>query len=353
MTPADVREAFRLQAGHCRGLGSPFTALLCDLAGERLTETSEVGRRILRWPRPADATADSVPLRLAGALHALAASGLAPELANAYPPNPTEPEALWAAVTDALNENDGWLCAWLNSAPQTNEVARSSLLMAGLLVVAHRFRQPLALYELGASAGLNLLPDLYAYDLGGEAYGQTGSALELSPTWTGPTPPHADLKVVSRRGVDLSPLDVTSAEDRARLRAYVWADQADRVARLDAALGIAEKQPPKLDQGDAAAWIETTLDPKPEAGVTRVVTHTIAFQYFPPETQARIVAHIAKVGAEAAEKAPFAWLRFEIAPDGQSLPLTLTTWPGGEETVLATGDAHGRAIQWVAFRAEP
>ena len=63
--------------------------------------------------------------------------------------------------------------------------------------------------------------------------------------------------------MDLHPLDVTKAADRERLLAYIWADQAERLARTEAAIAIAAADPPLLDRGDAADWLEAQLDPAP------------------------------------------------------------------------------------------
>src|SRR4051812_46736171 len=91
----------------------------------------------------------------------------------------------------------GW---WLggaspDSAPQTNEVGRSAVLMSGLLVLAETFPQPVELLELGASAGLNLVLDRYGYELGGVGAGDPASELQLKPEWKGPQPPGAAVKV--------------------------------------------------------------------------------------------------------------------------------------------------------------
>lgn len=83
--------------------------------------------------------------------------------------------------------------------------------------------------------------------------------------------------------MDRNPLDVRDPATRARLAAYVWVDQRERSARLEAALDLAAADPPPIDQADAADWLETKLSTAPEAGVCRVVMHTIAYQYFPPE----------------------------------------------------------------------
>jgi hypothetical protein len=317
-------------------------ARLCALLGERLDRDSAVGRRVLDWPGQGDPFADALPLRLTGGLHALVRLGDAPGLAACYPPNPTPgDEALWAALAPVLAEPD--LLPWLESAPQTNEVGRSAVLMAGLLVVAERFGQPVELLELGASAGLNLVLDRYGYDLGGVGAGNSDSALQLKPDWKGPAPPAVPVTVARRRGVDLHPLD--ARRDGDRLLAYVWPDQARRLAQLEAALAIAAEDPPEIEPGDAADWLEARLAEPREAGVTRVVLHSIAFQYFPEEAKARIEAALERTGEAAEAGAPLAWLRYEH-DGGERISLRLRTWPG-EERLLGHGHPHGSKVEWL------
>lgn len=340
---AAVRAAFAEQATWCERLGSPLTATLCRLLGERLDRETELGRRVLDWegdPRP---SGDGLPLRLCGGLHAFVRSG-APTLAACYPPHPLPPpDALWEAIA-SLTEGDA-LLPWLDSAPQTNEVGRSALLYAGLLAVAARFPQPMALYELGASAGLNLNLDRYGYDYAGAARGTAESSLLLRPDWTGSPPPEADVTVARRQGVDLHPMDPRA--DAERLIAYCWPDQAQRLAQLEAALALAAADPPLLDVGDAAEWTEARMFEAPERGVTRVVLHSVAFQYFPDETQARVGAAIEAAGAGAGEETPVAWLRYERHPDEADFSLRLKLWPDGEDRLLARGHAHGRWAEWL------
>jgi hypothetical protein len=318
-------------------------ARLCGLLGERLDRTTATGRRVLDWTGKADALSDALPLRLTGGLHALVRRGDAPGLAACYPPNPLpDAEALWAALEPVLAEPE--LQTWLDGAPQTNEVGRSAVLMSGLLVVAHLFRQPMELLELGASAGLNLLLDRYGYDLGGVVAGDRDSALQLRPEWKGAPPPEAVVEVARRRGVDLQPLDVRSDGDR--LLAYVWPDQARRLARLEAALALAAEDPPVVERGDAADWVEARLAERRERGATRVVLHSIAFQYFPEATKARISAAMEAAGAGATFAAPLAWLRYEHE-GGERIELRLRTWPGGEERLLAYCHPHGSEVEWL------
>lgn len=341
---AAVRAAFLAQEAHCRNLGSPFTARLSRLFAERLTLETAVGRRLLDWSGDPSPKGDAAPLRLAGGLHALVRSGAAPTLTAVYPPREADDETLWAAVAAALAEHAAFLDDRLDGPPQTNEVARGSALMAGLLTLAARFDLPFGIYELGASAGLNLNLDRYRHELGGLVAGASASPVRLAPAWSGPPPPGASVRVLERRGVDLSPPDLKTEADRERLLSFVWVDQAERLERLRAALVIASIYPPTVDAGDAAAWLERVLPPTPEAGLCRVVLHTIAWQYFPPATRDRITARLAEAGALAREEAPLAWLRLESEAD--ACRLRLTAWPGGEERVLAEPDAHVRTVRW-------
>ena len=171
-----VRAAFAEQSGWAEKLGSPFMARLTATLAARLDRSTGIGRRLLDWPGPPRAGADNVPLRLCGGLHFLVRSGAAPRLAACYPPNPIPDEAALGAALDAtLREASDALLPWLGNPPQTNEVGRSTVLIAGLLAIADRFPQPVELLELGASAGLNLLLEFYSYDLGGVAAGDPAS----------------------------------------------------------------------------------------------------------------------------------------------------------------------------------
>lgn len=343
----NIREAFAMQVEACERLGSPFTARLLEAVEPLLDESTQVGRAILAWPGRADALGDAVPLRLAGALHHLVRTGQAPALARLYPPQTLASLiSLRQALAQVLRDHDAALQGWLRFTPQTNEVARASLLYAGLVEIARRTGCALVLHEIGASAGLNLMLDRFSYRLGGRELGDLGSPVRLEPGWTGPAPAGSEPRIVSRRGCDLSPLDVTREEHRQRLAAYIWADQSERLRRLEAAIAIARRNPPELEGCDAADWIERRIGATGEPGVAQVVMHSITFQYFPAESQERIRSHLEAAGAMATAGSPLAWLAFEQRGDGGPA-LSLRLWPGGEEVVLARADAHGRQLRWL------
>ena len=344
-----MRRAFAEQARGCERLGSPFTARLMRVLERGLDRSTRTGRAVLDWQGVADAGGDAVPLRLAGALNALARSGTRPALAGAWPPAPTPDEAtLERIVSAALADDDETLLDWLARPPQTNEVGRSAAVYAALMHVAGTHRLPIRLFELGASGGLNLLCDRYGYTLGGLRCGARDSAVQFEPEWEGEAPEGIDPVVIARRGCDRAPLDVRDPLARERLLAYVWPDQRARVERLEAALDIARDAPPRVDEADAADWIEARLPPTGEPGATRVVLHTIARQYFPADVEARVAARIERCGEGATPEAPFAHVSFEqdAAAAGKGPALDLTVWPGGQTIRLAHAQAHGSAFVW-------
>lgn len=341
---AAIRASFETQAFWCARLGSPFTARLCEVLAGALDRRSALGARLLDWPGDPAPGGDALALRLCGGLHFLVRAGAAPGLAALYPPAPLPDAAALGEALAPLLQGDA-LLPWLERAPQTNEVGRAAVLMAGLLVAAARFRRPLALYELGASAGLNLQLDRYACDLGGRAAGDSASIVRLAPEWTGSPPPAAEVRIAGRQGVDLNPFDVR--RDRDRLLAYIWPDQRLRLAQAKAALDIAAAAPPPVTRGDAADWLEQRLAIPGPAGIARIVMHSVAFQYFPAAAQARVVRHVAQAGAAATGQAPLAWLRFEKLAGEDGYSLRLRAWPAGEDRLLAWAHPHASSIKWL------
>jgi hypothetical protein len=340
-----VRAAFGTQAQICRDMGSAFTAELLETLAVCLDETTQTGRAVLNWP--GDPLADALKLRLTGGLHALARSGQDAELTSVYAARTGD---LARIVPRVLADWDSWLLPWLESAPQTNEVGRSGALWPAVMAVAHRFGPQVELLELGASAGLNLNMDRFAYDLGGIAVGNQQSLVRLRPGWNGTPPAIAPVDVVARRGVDLNPLDVARPDVAARLLAYVWPDQEERLARIAAAIDLARAYPPLVDQADGADWIEARLAAPQALGVTRIVYHSIALQYFPPEGRARVARAMKAAGALATMVRPLAWLsmEFEAAAVSNLARLSLTCWPAdGTRQTLAHVHPHGAAIDWM------
>lgn len=337
---ARLREALRFQAEACADLGSPFMQRLCTMLAERLEPRAPLTDRLFGWHGDLGPRGDSVPLRLAGALHALKSQGHS-GLAQVYPPHKPDDEALWNAVASALASEAAFIDRWIDSPPQTNEVRRAACLIAVGHLLDARFGLPLSIMELGASAGLNLSWDKFALEAGGRRHGPEDALLTLRPEWRGLPLPAANPKVAERTGVDLNPVDTRSEAGRLRILAYLWPDQPERIALTEAAIGAVTSPP---DRDDAIDWLAERLAPKP--GLTRLVYSTIAWQYFPRAAQERGERLIREAGAQAQIESPLAW--FGMETDGQSpgAAMTLRLWPSGETLQLGRIDFHGRWIDW-------
>lgn len=339
-----LRLALRQQAAACATLGSPFMARLCTLLAEGLRPDTRLTRRLFDWPGDLRPSGDSLPLRLCGALHALVLRG-DPALAAVYPPNQADDARLWSALQATLTRHAAFIDAFLDSAPQTNEVRRSAVLIAVAHTLAARFALPLVLSELGASAGLNLMWDRYALAPANrrDRLGPATPALILTPDWQGDFPAAQRVIVAERAAVDLNPIDLNDPEQRQRLLAYLWADQPHRRALTEAAIATA---PPRPVRADAIDWLAGRLTARP--GHLHLIWTTIAWQYFARDGQQRGRALIEAAGANASPEAPLAWLSYEA--DGQSpgAGLVLRLWPGDLHLDLGRADFHGRWVDWRA-----
>ena len=347
MAEDDIAEHFEKQAQACDRMGSPFTARLCRLLPDLLDAGTRTGQRVLSWA--GDPRADALALRLCGGLHALVLSGDDDALAAVYPPNAVSDAALGAGAGSAIARHDARLAANLDSAPQTNEIGRSAMLLPGFLAIARETGLPLDLYEIGSSAGLNLLFDRFHYRYGDAGWGNEDASVGLAPEMRGNAPALGGaLNIIRRRGSDIAPIDVAKPEERLRLTSYVWADQTARLDRLAAAIGIAARQPFELDKADAADFVDQALATRRPDAVL-VLFHSIMWQYLPMATRQRIEQALTTAGATAGIDGggPIAWLRME--PSDANNPyavVQLTLWPDGATRELARCDFHGRWIEW-------
>ncbi len=339
-------EHFLQQAGWCDDYGSPFTARLI----ERLARDIEAGGPTAEliaggppWRR-----ADRLALRITGALHAGALSGRDPALTAEYPAaRPAWDMArVWPLARSFLARERAWIAGFLGSAPQTNEIRRTIALLAGFLWLAARHDREIELLEIGASAGLNLYWDRFAYRTASWRWG--AGPVEVSTEWTGAPPPlDAVPRIRARAACDLNPIDVRDPEERLRLRAYIWADQAERLARFDAAAALAVSHDVRVERADAAEWLEARL-PRRSPDALTVVYHSVFYQYPPPESRQRIAAAITEAGERST--APLAWLRLEPEGllggprDSDRFLVDLVTWPGAERRTLADTDGHGNFV---------
>ncbi|SOD92915.1 DUF2332 domain-containing protein [Blastococcus haudaquaticus] len=241
-----------------------------------------------------------------------------------------------------LGDHDRLRTTMLQRTTQTNEAARC----AALLPVLAAIGGPLALIEVGTSAGLCLYPDRYSYDYDGRLVGAR-QPVHLRCATSGPVPvPDALPHVGARIGIDLNPLDVTDAGDLAWLRALVWPGpaQAERLQRLDAAAAVVAQDPPVLLTGDLVARLPDALALVPD-GATPVVLHTAVLPYVGAAGRAAFVEQVRSL--------PVRW----VAQEGAGMvPGTGKPHPGGwgpyfvlslDGRPLAHTGPHGGRIDWL------
>ena len=292
------------------------------------------------------------------------AEGVEPSRAEVWP-------RLQALVTERRDELDHML---RTRQVQTNEIGRSSALIPALTAVGDRFGRPLALIEVGCSAGLNLLADhyrvTYAAGDGRVQVGPERSPVQLSCEVHGtrrpPLPDRTDelappaVVIGSRLGLDRNPVDVTDPDAVRWLRACVWPGPGERRRRLDAAVALAAADPPTLRAGDALDLIDEAVNGV-EPGLVPCVVSTWVLAYLTADQRHDLRRHLDALG----HRGPLAWITAEyeanvpwLDPPGRrpaldlgQLPtrLGLELWDQGEPrgTSLAWMHAHGLWLEWL------
>ena len=348
----DFTKALDWQARHAEENGAPATArVIRALAGVRASNTA-TGQRIAAWPGLT--LKDAMPLRLAGGFHHLLLTGADDRMAEVYAGAITDQTAVDALVLDLTHKFDALLVPWLDGPPQTNEAGRSASIMAGLLWLAQRVRAPrFDLFELGASAGVNTMIDRYFFRLGDTEVGPVQSPMRIVPEWRGASPPAppAGFAITSVKGCDIAPINLADPDAALRLKAYVWPDAGERMARIDAAIALAGAQPPDLVAADAGDFAEAMLARAAQPGTARAMFHSIMWQYMPAATQARITAAFEAAGAEATPDTPLGWIALETDPATFRHELRVRLWDGdvhqGEEHRLSHAHPHGAWVEWL------
>jgi hypothetical protein len=275
--------------------------------------------------------------------------GELPELARHYPSEggDGDSEAAWPTVRPAFGSMRPEILDSLRHPLQTNETARCGALIGGFLTVARKTGLPLRVRELGASAGLNMHFDRYRYEQDGKAFGPEDSPVRFTDHWLQGVPPfEAPLTVASRRGCDIDPIDPTTDEGRVALLAFIFPDQLPRYELLSEAIEVARELPNEVDQEGIETWIERELA-DPPAGEATVVFHSLVWIYLTDEVRASASRAIERAAAAATEDRPLSWLRYELGEDLVRCELRLTSWPGGDERLLATGDVHLAPVTWL------
>ena len=231
---------------------------------------------------------------------------------------------------------------------QTQVVRRCTCLLPAFGLVHREAGAPLALIDVGASAGLNLNFDRYAYRYlrdGSEVlrWGREAARVELEADLRGPgtlPAPPPEIPVASRDGIDLSPIDLADPDELLWLRALIWPEHVERHAQLVDAAAELKQSPIGLHRGDASRDLSHLLERVP-AEVALVVYSTIAMYQVPREGRRRLTEAL-----EARSRERPVW---RVALEGVHPPsLTLTRYRGGsgETELLARASPHGWWIEW-------
>lgn len=296
------------------------------------------------------------PNLLFGAVHFLLLQGQAAPLARFHPgltatPDPPDRayphfRAFCRLHQPAIQD----IIAWRRV--QTNEINRCSYLLPAFCLVAERARRPLALLEIGTSAGLNLLWDRYRY-----RYRHAGTTLKTGPD-TAPVVLETELRgpyrpplpaslppVGYRAGIDLNSIDTRDPTEACWLRALIWPEHRDRMARLQAAIALRQQTTLMLDSGDALHLLPDRLAQVP-AEYALVVFHTHVLNQFSPlqRRQLDTLLH-----AAATHRSIFR-LGNDMGDGGaKQYALKLLEMHNGTTTGqhIANCDGHGRWLEWL------
>jgi hypothetical protein len=287
-------------------------------------------------------------LLLCGADHALGAFYPGVAHVAAVPPGDPMP-----AFRSFCREHRAALMALVSTGlVQTNEPQRCTVLLPAFATVARLAGgMPLALIEVGASAGLNLLFDRYGYDYGaGRCAGDAASPVRFACTVRGaelPPIPTDTPPVVARLGIDLNPIRADDPQAVLWLRALVWPEHPQRAALLRQVLALARREPPPLMAGDALAVLpQAVADAPPDSALC--LFHTATLAHFPPEARERFRALI----PELARRRDLFWLSSEGSGDAErrgQYETILTAFRHGRrvERRLAYSHPHGAWLEWL------
>lgn len=244
-----------------------------------------------------------------------------------------------------------------NARLQTNEVTRCANLLPVFELVSRRGgHQPLALIEIGASAGFNLYWDHYTYlyhrgDHTAYTIGEASSPVQIHCALQGehmPPFPTTMPIVASRIGLDLMPLDCLNPQDIRKLQACIWPEETWRYQLLDATLTVVQQNPPRLLAGDASDLLPDLLTAIP-AEHTICLYHSFALLHNPPAIRDRIFDLLAAYSrTHTLYRISLEWDHFNRWPTPH---LELFTYQGGKQTQqewLANCSVHGETLEWLS-----
>jgi hypothetical protein len=238
-----------------------------------------------------------------------------------------------------LTHREAVLATMAVRATQTNEPARCAALYAVLSCLP----QPVALLEVGASAGLCLQPDRYRYTFDTTIAGDPASPLTIDCHVDGAAwQPAQPVVVAWRAGLDLNPLSVLDPDDTAWLETLVWPGQEHRRHRLRTAIDIARTDPPRLVRGDLGQDLAALAGQAPPHA-TLVVFHTAVLY--------QVSMAVREAFAGVVRNLPGHWISQESpdvlpwieAPDQPYMYVVAL-----DERAVAQSPPHGGLLRWLA-----
>ena len=288
------------------------------------------------------------------ALYAELGAGLAEDRAllawlDALPVGKRQPNLVFASYRLVAGTPSGWAefetvlkdrrdeveAVMLERRTQTNEAARCAFMLPLMAALP----QPIALLEVGASAGLCLLADRYGYDYddGAHVLGSGPPVLRCRTDGAPPLPSRLP-EVVWRAGLDLDPIDVFDEERLHWLELLIWPGMEHRIETLRSAVDVARRDPPRVVQGDLRTDDLDAFAAEAPKDATLVIFHTAVLAYVPRDGRAAFRTRVRRLGA--------AWFAAE-APDllgFEPHPSLMALASGGERVAMV--DGHGGWLSW-------
>lgn len=330
----------RFAASECRGSSRLYAFLAEQVAhDEELLQLAAHARQ----DQP-------IPNLFFGAIHHLLLQGTSHELRNYYPSisiHPLDAEAAFPAFKDFCLQHQSEIGKLLRTRlVQTNEVRRCAYLYPAFCYIYEKVQRPLALIEIGTSAGLQLLWDRYGYkyDSSEKAYGDPTSTLiirselqgDRSPSLLSQSPP-----VAAIIGVDLHVVNLLDPEDYRWLRSLIWPEHAERRLMFDQAVQCLKENPAQLIEGDGVKLLPELAANMPQDAAL-CIFHTHVANQIPQEGKAALLEQIDRLGAQR----DVFHLYNNISDTGR---LLLDYYIGGNafHETLAEIDGHGHWFRWL------
>lgn len=328
----------RFAVAECRGSSVLYERLAEKVAkDEELLQIASCARR-----------GQPIPNLLFGAVHYLLLRGRDHELSRFYPSLVEMPMDASGAFPDfknfCLSYKDEVISILESRLVQTNEVRRCVYLYPAFCYIYHLVKKPLALIEIGTSAGLQLLWDRYGYDYGSNGmYGDTRSELTLgsqiqgdrAPILSDQSPP-----VARRIGIDLHINDVTEFDHLLWLKALIWPEHTERISNLEKAARIRKKMSLELIEGDGVEKLPEIASTIGHDSII-CVFHTHVANQIPEEEKYKLEARIRELGGTRD-----VFHLYNNMWDTNKLHLDYYLDRNETNITLAETDGHGRWFTW-------